>query len=64
MNLEHMVVAVCQRRIPVGDACDEVLADAVLNAEAMRRRIIRPGTSNEQRMALLTYFSQARGGDL
>ena len=66
MNLEHVITAVLAKRIPVSDACDEVIDDAVLNREALARSIIGPGSRAEQHSSMLAFFQQvaAQGGEL
>ena len=58
MNLAHIEQAVRAKRIGVGDAADETLAEAILNHEAMARRIIAPGSRSEQRVRLVEFFQE------
>jgi hypothetical protein len=57
-NITHMAEAVRTKRIPVDDAPDECLADAILNHEALRLRIIRLSSRSEQRIALVEHFTR------
>jgi hypothetical protein len=59
-TLAHVAEAVRTCRIPVEDACDEVIDDAVLHREALARSIIGPGTRAEQHAQLKAYFAQSK----
>jgi hypothetical protein len=57
-TLAHVAEAIRTRRIPIGEACDEVIDDAILNRAAMAKRIIRPGTRTEQHSSLVAFFTK------
>jgi hypothetical protein len=58
MNIAHLEEAIRARRLDAVEAADETLADAILNHEALAKRIIRPGSRVEEHAGLVTFFQQ------